>query len=272
MPVSKIFPRLLLLFIITLVLTIFISPQITRADTLCPSSTGSNPPIKIEEGFLTIKDPDAVTQFGTSEPCIMGTPASVPQFSIPTYDEMESLYFTQAKLTTQKARISSENTLATQLSQSNTTLFLMTGNLTITTTSNSAFTNLDRAVVIFVQGDLDITKNIQYTNPQAGVVFIVKGDIHIQGTVSRIDAVLISFGQLCDSWNGSTCTAVDQQLTINGSVINLNPNAGQNLKFLRTNSLNDSNNPAEVINYQPKYLVLFRDIFARDLTIWSEVE
>lgn len=58
------------------------------------------------------------------------------------------------------------------------------------------------------------------------------------------------------------------QLVINGSVISLSSNYPP--KFVRDRG--DNSQPSEIINYQPKYLVILKDIFSKDLTIWREIK
>ena len=93
------------------------------------------------------------------------------------------------------------------------------------------------------------------------------------GNNKSINAFFISYGQFCSAWNGSACATpgtVNNQLTINGSVIDLSSSTPP--KFVRTNGNNDPNNPAEVINYQPKYLVILKNIFSRSMTYWKEIQ
>lgn len=171
-------------------------------------------------------------------------------------------------------------------------LFHITGNLTID--SNCLFLNNnnqptcsgDKAaapVVVFVGGNLTINGNITYGGAvdalgnnikTYGTVFIVKGSIFVAPAVTELDAVFITAGptnsQFCDAASSSPCpTSVvpTNALTINGAVISLNPSSPP--QFMRT--LSNNSTPAETINYQPKYLVNFKDIFGRSLSIWNEI-
>lgn len=130
--------------------------------------------------------------------------------------------------------------------------------------------------VIFVDGNLNINKAISYPAVEpGGLVFVVKGDINIDPNVIRVDAVLISFGEICTSWDGSFCSRSDKALTINGSLISLAPEDPLNpdithIHLLR--SLASNTQPAEVINAQPKYLKLLTigDLMDEDLVIPSD--
>lgn len=249
------------------------TPTPIPQDPNCPS--GSRP-IQIGNGFLSLVDTSKTTRFSSLR-CLIGRPAAVPQFSLPNYDELKSLYYDQSK-TTFKTYLSGNRTQADlnpalHPETDPYRLFVIDGSLEIT---NNLFPGRSRSapVVIFVRDNLTIKTGIDYGSGTYGVIFIVGQNIRIKDTVSRVDAMMITSRQFCSSWNEatSTCLSANRQLVINGSVIALPAADGtvQDPQFLRTNGFNT--NPAEEINYQPKYLIILKDIFARDLTIWNEIQ
>lgn len=149
-----------------------------------------------------------------------------------------------------------------------------------------------KTMVIFVSGNLIINSDIKHVNgagnedPNSGVVFVVKGNVNIATAVTQVNAVIIAEGVICTAFDGTNCldgTTTTPKLTINGSIVSLNPPAATPdprcaptvtaacpLKFVR--SLADNTTAAEVINYQPKYLVILRDLFSDTLQRWSEVD
>lgn len=183
-------------------------------------------------------------------------------------------------------------------------LYHVTGDLTI---DNDIEVNIPGA--IFVDGNLYINTDLLAlpssggtSNPKAGIVFIVKGTIYIKRDVEKVNAFLIAHGKdasyeddmgedkiaclqrthdiipFCSAWNpvNSICEddlvdIINQEyLTINGSVISLN--SCLTPQFVRKKTDISGNIPAETINYDPKYLIIMKDIFSRDLKIWREIQ
>lgn len=155
-------------------------------------------------------------------------------------------------------------------------LYSITGNLTL----NSNITPVDVTGVIFVDGDLNINTDLINANGKTGLVFVVKGDVLIDKAVKRIDAVIISSGIIYTATDKSatpspttTCEknlvnvgASTNALTINGSLISLDPGT---IVFCRT--LTTNSEAAEKIVHQIKYLVILRNLFADTLLKWTEV-
>ncbi|MDD2822491.1 MAG: hypothetical protein PHQ59_00240 [Candidatus Daviesbacteria bacterium] len=178
-------------------------------------------------------------------------------------------------------------------------LYRITGHLTI----NSDIT-VNETGIIFVDGNLYINTDIKSlpststTTPNAkkGLVFIVKGSIYIKRTVETVNAYLIANGKdntgadinppFCSAWDGTTPPASDgtncvdfqdadndtlrKKLTINGAVISLNNSISPN--FTRRKYVAAGDEPAETINFEPKYLVVLKDIFSSDVKVWREVQ
>lgn len=265
------FTRLLLLSGLLAALSFYATSPGTTLAQACPAGSGK---IQLESGFLTTaKDftsAQNIFSFQTSSPCIVDKPAIIPQFSIPSYADMKSIYYDQSK-STSKAEYTGnlgEGGLRDYLmGPSPKNLIHVTGYLSMNGNINGS-----RTAVVFVDGNLYFSTpmtQFTYGNTNSGIVFVVQGDVNISPSVTRIDAVIITYGQFCSSWNGSGCTVANSPLTVNGSIIALN--ATKPPIFLRTNNSNDPNNPAELIVYQPKYLIILKDVFAKTLQIWSEL-
>ncbi|MCL5783935.1 MAG: hypothetical protein M1142_01070 [Patescibacteria group bacterium] len=256
----------------------------TAAAASCPGGTN---PVRLDSGFLTTVDSNAQNNFsqtGTSIFCITGERAAIPQFSIPTYEDMESLYFTQAIMSNQKTTINKGGSPATMadlngaVNGTNGWIIRVQGDVTINTTG--LFLGETGPIVVFVQGDLNINQNITYgdTSSRSGLVFVVKGQVNVAPKVTQVNAIIITTGQFCSAYSPYTnhCDSFtsNNQLTINGSVISLATDSAQQPLFVRNLQIgtNINTQPAEKIIYQPKYMVIFKDIFSRDLVIWNEMQ
>ena len=237
------------------------------------------------DSFLSAKNEaeNANNRFSTSGKCVIGKPAGIPRFSLTSYEEMKSLYFDQAKLDTRADVISRISETATQSSLFPATsdladtgkdkIYEVKGNFTV-----DSDMSVSKAAVLFINGNLEIESDLTDDEVGSGLVFLVSGDAHIKDTVKTVNAFIITWGQFCSAWTGGpACDPVGDNinpakpLTVKGSIIALNPQ--QEPKFVR--SLDWTNNwfsPAEKLIYQPKYLSLLKNIFARDLTVWSELE
>lgn len=93
--------RITLLLLILPLLAIVFSPP-AKINAQCNTAIGSA--IRVESGLISAID---LTNFNplTNVNCIEGEPASIPQFSLQTYDEMRTDYFDQAKSTYNKITI-----------------------------------------------------------------------------------------------------------------------------------------------------------------------
>lgn len=147
-------------------------------------------------------------------------------------------------------------------------VYQVNGNLTLSQSLKVRLTG-----VVFVEGNLYINANQTDDSDTAGVVYIVNGTIYVDKSVTDIHAILITQSEsgFCSSSNAGICEptgTATSALNIKGAVIYLNNNGEP--KFTRTIGTNTE--PAEIVTFDPKYLVILKDLFARDLTIWSEVQ
>lgn len=241
----------------------------------CSTITITNPRA---DGLTSTPKFTAGSKFGTtSGACIVDPNAAFAPYKIPTYNDLKSLYYDQAKqsgsITKHDAQVGDKNEGDIRMTTGNDHLYYIKktnststdGNLTISSNISGNQTG-----VVFVDGNLNITSNL--TTANSGLVFVVKGDVNIDKTVQQIDAVIISEGTICTAYDG-TCPATNvpnnsQPLVINGSLISLNES--KPIKFKR--SLADNNSlPAEKINHQIKYLVILRNLFSDTFQRWSEI-
>lgn len=253
----------------------------------CPS--GSNKNIQVSDGLLST-DKDQATannKFSILEKvfCVVGGDARIPADDF-KYDQIFKIFFSDnnsPQIT--KQRIIGNAANITAPSSDGNYLYQVTGNLTIT--NNINLDDYKIRLVVFIDGNLIIDHKLTHTSQDSGLVFVTRGDIKINQNVPEVDAYIITSGEFCDAWSGSACTTVDNQtvlsasdtpnkiFTIKGSVISTNYSSTNpslyKPKFIRTNTHPGANGEAERIIYEPKYLVILKDIFAREVVTWQEI-
>lgn len=222
--------------------------------------------------------------------CITGAESLVPLekakvIQIETYDDFKNIFFTKTKHTNEKVEVDTWDLGDRVVFQFNSNhLYGMNGKSDdlIIDSLNNIPANLKGVQVFFVDGNLYIKDDINYNDKKtSGLVFVVKGDINIDAPdiiapvdtlgVTQINAVLISFGTICTGYSPleqlSPCTQNEQitttPLTINGSLISL----GDKKIIFRRSRINNKEGAAEIINAQPKYLYLLKDLLSDDLLI-----
>jgi hypothetical protein len=135
--------------------------------------------------------------------------------------------------------------------------------------ASGAFSTTAQTVVVFIDGDLYIDSDVNYGSDSAsGLVLVAKGNIYIAASVKKINAILVNESYIYTSGSSTIPVPNSQQLVVNGSVISLAQN-GARIYFSR--SLNPNSQPAEVVNYQPKFLVLLRGLMTQSYTIQREI-
>lgn len=191
--------------------------------------------------------------------CVENERAGFVSYKLPTYDDLKSIYFTQSKAT----KVTNTGTSLTAAADN--TVYNYTNTSTDITTNSY---NYSGTAVIFIEGSIYINGNI--TGPaDKGLVLVVKNNVNIDRLVRRVDAVIISGGPIYTAGVGCAKSAVSaDDLTVNGSLISLS--AGSPNRLCRT--LADNSSPAEKINWQPKYLVILKDLFADTYQKWSEIQ
>ncbi len=262
----------------------------TSAQT--PGACSSNPVATIvQDGLVStpsLGNNNLVTSTGI---CIIDSKAAFAPYKIPSYDDLKSLYYTQAKSSATVTKYiptnppSGSNDVyesSVTLNDSNV-LYFVNGNLIKRAGQSFGCSNCNSGVgLVFVERDLTINSNI--IRRSGGFVFVVKGNVNINPSVTEINAVIISGGTICTSADftdpaNPTCpsgtVANSSQLVINGSLISLkqppadNPTASY-IRFRR--SLADNTLPAEKIIHDVKYLVILRNLMSDTVQRWSEIQ
>ncbi len=225
----------------------------------------------VQDGLVSAPDlgnAGLVTNTGT---CIIDPKAAFAPYKIPSYEDLESLYYTQAKSPVSKGAVSGSPNQGQFISVFNQKdVVLVNGDL-----PSLNYTGKPKPSIVFVEKDLSINDDID-ANP--GLVFIVKGDVNIDPSVTSIDAVIIASGTIYTAGAGCANSSVttSDSLIINGSLISLkqppitDPNASY-IKFCRTLSgTGNDTAPAEKIIHQVKYLVILRNLLSDTFQRWSE--
>jgi hypothetical protein len=124
--------------------------------------------------------------------------------------------------------------------------------------------------------DSNMVINNQVSGSPTGLIFVVKGDpstspdgVTIARAVNRVDGVFVVNNGKQFNTGGASCgsnsSGGDPALAINGAVYSF----GQ---ACFTRSLdNNMNDPAETINFEPKYLWLFKDTIGDPKVVYREV-
>ncbi len=218
-------------------------------------------------GLISAPSLGISSRFGgnTSGVCIIDPKAAFAPFKIPSFNDLKSLYFDQAKSTVAKQTINGPATDSSLNFSSPNNLYDIKGDLTINTANGGTGNG-----IVFVEGNLNITGNYTYGTALSGTVFIVSGNVNISSSVTRVDAVIIAAGTICtaiDSNNACNLIVQTQPLVINGSLISLTNTSP--IKFRRT--LSNNTQPSEKINHQIKYLVILRNTVVSTIQKWSEI-
>lgn len=119
--------------------------------------------------------------------------------------------------------------------------------------------------VFYIDDNFDINNSIT-VNGNSTAVFIIKGDLNIASTVVAIDGVFFVDGTI----NTRGMVPSSQALSINGMMYS----SANGRMFGRSRDLGSGNtNPAELIYFQPKYLLNqnLLDLFGKKEYVWQEI-
>lgn len=226
------------------------TPYTTLAQTSCLQNN-------LAEGLIS----SSQTVEGLGNPqkvCVISDRAAFVSYKLPTYDDLKSIYFTQSKV----AKVTNNTTSLGSATDNTVYNYTNTSSDITTGTYNYSGTS-----VIFIEGSIYINGNI--TGPtDKGLVLVVKNNVNIDRNVNRVDAVIIAGGPIYTAGVGcASSSIVAGQLVINGSLISLNQ--ANPPVFCR--NLNDNSQAAEKIVWQPKYLVILKDLFSDIYQKWSEI-
>ncbi len=227
----------------------------------CPPQA-TNP--RVINGLISTPDVGSNSNFGNSAAiCVIGNQAAFVPFKIPVYNDIKSIYYTQSKAPKPAPNPNTTTTLGAVADGS-------VYNYTNAGVSVGAYSYTGTAVV-FIDGSLSINGDITTGTTNKGLVLVVGGDINIASTVIQINAVLISGGYIYTKGAGCSLTpapGADSRLIINGSLISLD--FTKPISFCRR--LADNSQAAELINNEPKYPVILRNLFSDTLQKWSEIQ
>ncbi len=260
-------------FVLGLFLTLFAIPYtLYPINALTAGCTAGTPPRS--DALVSSNTIAAANKFGSGK-CVSEPSVNLSELGSTTFEDLKSLYYDQAK-DDPSILVNKNNPLTSgPFTQSNITMdpedqiYYLDGDLNLNSRPSG-----NRSGIVLVDGNLTVNNDI--TNPSSGLIFIVSGDVYIKDTVVTIQAVIITAGTNSKIYTASidsslTCNSSDidaNALTIDGSLIALNNNNSP-IVFCRKKVPND--NPVEIINHQPKYLVLFKDLMGSDIKRWSEV-
>lgn len=237
---------------------VVIRPTIVAAAVATACGTG------VARATGLVSTPTLTGNFNTTGACVKDSKATFAPYEIPTYEVLKSLYFTQSKAT----KVLSNSTNISPITSSDDGKIF---NYTAADVNINGTYNYNGTAVIFINGNIDINKDIK-GSPNIGLVIVVGGNVNIDKNVKQIDAVIISSGIIYTAGAGCslrTNTVINSPLTVNGSLISLD----EPIAFCRTLSTTDnSTKPAEIINSQPKYLVILRNLMSDTFQKWSEIQ
>ncbi|MDP2671028.1 MAG: VWA domain-containing protein [bacterium] len=129
------------------------------------------------------------------------------------------------------------------------------------------------SIVFIENADLLFSEDLRLAAGK-GLIFVVKKQIRIVNDgADRIDAVLISDGQFISSRTSCTTPNVTSDpLTVNGAIYVFGSRAaGENAACFNRVLTNNFTDPSEIINYDPRYLYLFREIIGNSRPVYSEL-
>jgi hypothetical protein len=128
--------------------------------------------------------------------------------------------------------------------------------------------------VVFVDGNLTVNSNL-IINSNSTLIFVVRGSITVNTSVTRADGVYIAGGTFSDYdvGAGKSRSTSPYQLVINGAVYANTFDLGS---FLSNQPACDptctnSKTAADVINFQPRYLVAITQMIGSPAVSWQEV-
>lgn len=144
--------------------------------------------------------------------------------------------------------------------------FYSTGDLTTSGVGTAITLGQNRKVVVFVNGNLNITKNIGINSPSGNsvLVLIVKGDIVIDPAVTYINGIYITDGKF--STGSLAGDDNDSPLLVEGTVISW----GGGVDLQRDRPV-DIATPGEVFTYRPDYVLNIPKYFSQQSVTRREV-
>ena len=234
----------------------------------------SSVPGGVNADYLAIAE-GAITKFQSAKQWLVGgySPLNIyPQLNPTMYDTLWDRYTKRCGPVSVDA--SDRDHVRTAVDSGCSILKHNSPNLIIDNASWSAGPGYNgEAAVVFVEGYMEIDRNIK-VSADTGIIFIVRGDIKVYydpgappptRRVTQIDGVYIADGKF-NSNAIASCDDLQQsgKLTVNGAVYAFD-------EACFTRDLQDNDYRAEQINFEPKYLWLFREIIGETKTVFREL-
>ncbi|MBI4040097.1 hypothetical protein HY389_01950 [Candidatus Daviesbacteria bacterium] len=248
--------ELAVIFLVTVLLTLSLTPPTFAQSVSCNPQTG-----KVNEGLISAQQNISPNFSNTTGQCVLDNQAAFLPFDIATYASLKSAFCT----------------LKGDLCQPLTTLnFSSAGVYYNPNPQNPILINANptgnSTAIVFTDGDIDINSDITYGNNITGLVLVSGKNINIDPSVKRIDAVLISSGKIYTAGVGCSKSSITTSpLNVNGSIISLNTNPADNPAMVFCRNLTDNSQPAEVVTFQTKYLVILKDLFSTTAKFYNEI-
>ncbi len=118
--------------------------------------------------------------------------------------------------------------------------------------------------IVFITGDLTIEKDMDINN-ESSILFIVKGNILIAKNINNIELGLISDNNVQTAYNANDENT--QPLNITGLLV------ANTISFQRTlQGTNNTEEPSEIITYQPSLLINLTGYFKNNNVIWRTTQ
>ncbi len=146
------------------------------------------------------------------------------------------------------------------------------GSLTVST-STTISNNGGGPAVFFIDGNLNINADLKLpTNTADAAVYIVAGDINVSSTarVKDLHGIFVARGSFNDC-NDLCGVATGDALTIEGALYVDGIGVGLNLSRYFSTPATNGTNPSDIINFDPKYLVVLNGLLASSDVGWKEV-
>lgn len=270
----KIFTRVTKISGVALMFTILLL-TFSSADPLiaasCNQST-TNP--RIDNGLIS--SGGSISNQFTSKPgsCVVDTKAifGVSETGNFGFDSLKSTYYFQTPASTtvnKHSPLGAGDQSVLIFDGTKKHIYSITGDLTIGAVLPASSVNPG---VVFVDGNLrfsNVDYKYGYNDKTRGTIFVVGGDVIVDTTVKEINAFIIASGNI--KTGGDTCitkssVSTSNPLTVFGSLVSVN----ESKPIIFCRKLLDNSLASEIINYEAKYLVLFKDIFGKTINISSE--
>ena len=145
-------------------------------------------------------------------------------------------------------------------------VYYINGNFEIkSTTVPSGYETSTFSQIVFVNGDLKISKNVS-TASLATVLFVVKGKTEIDEVVENVKIGIFTDGDLYTAYN-ATENKFTKTLNLSGVY------SANTIQLQRTLQGTDNDTlPSENIIYEPKFLINLKQFFGGYSVIWKKVE